>query len=524
MDITTSPAMTRRQLLKLGSATAAGLAVHPLSAGAAPKSRRKPNILLILADDLGFSDIGCFGSEIKTPSLDALAAGGIRYTQMYNCAKCQPSRCSLLTGRYTIGMRTKPYGTNPIIGRILKANGYRTLWAGKNHGGPDPIRGGFDRFYGFMSGITNYWNPARTLPGGKVFPTLGETLWRDDGKVMKPYVPEDPDFYATDALTDRALRWLDRHGKGDKPWFLYMAYNAPHWPLHAPYEDVKAYEGVYDAGYQEIQAARYERMLELGVIDREREPLKVKRIRSWSALSSREKKMESTRMSVYAAMITRMDRNIGRLIERLRAQGELDNTLVLFMSDNGASHERMTKAYKHYKPTGKEVPGSVMTYEYLGPNWGRVANTPLRRHKMTSYEGGICTPMILHWPGRLKERQRVRKDICHFVDILPTLMAVTGSSYPQKFRGNSIRTLPDGCDISMTFEGKPLAAKRNLFFSYGNNAVINSQWKAISSRKDRWQLYEYGKDRSEAKDVAAQHPEVLKSLIAEWQKYRKRHG
>ena len=521
-------AITRRELLRIGGAAAAGIMAAPLLGDQIMKNpSAKPNILLVMADDLGYSDLGCFGSEIRTPSLDALAAEGMRYTRMYNCAKCQPSRASLLTGVYATQKNSKPLQTNPNIGRLLKRSGYTTLWAGKSHLINNPVKNGFDHFYGFNSGISNYWNPSSKGPDGKAIPTIGNTKWKKDAKTMHPYKPADPHFYATDALTAKALTWLDETAENDKPWFLYMAYNAPHWPLHAPHEEVKKYEGVYDKGYRTIRKARFKRLVKAGIVDPSKGGPAGGRLKNWSNLSHKERKAETDRMSVYAAMITRMDWNIGRLVEKIRAQGELDNTLILFFSDNGASGERLGRiiksTQKKYTPTGKEVPGSVMTYDFLGPNWGQVANTPLRGCKLKPDEGGICSPMIAHWPAVIKKGSPICREPLHLVDIVPTLMAAAGAAYPEKYRGKPAGALVDGCDFSMTFKGEPFPEEnRNLFFSYGGKAVVSKRWKARLHRK-KWRLYDLSIDRTESRDVSAEHPEVLQSMINAWNTYYKKH-
>lgn len=517
----------RRKFIKLAGTAAAGLALTPWQAIALDKpAQKKPNILLIMADDLGYSDLGCFGSEIRTPHLDALAGNGMRYTRMYNCAKCQPSRASLLTGRYALNMSSKPLKTNPNIGMLLQKSGYTTLWAGKSHLVHNPVKSGFDHFYGFNSGITNYWNPSSTGRDGKPIPTLGNTQWRDDATVMKPYRPKEEDFYATDALTTKALGWLDESAKNDKPWFLYMAYNAPHWPLHAPKDEVEKYKGVYEKGYQEIRKARFDQLVKAGIIDPKKGGPAHARLKDWSALSEKERRSEINAMSVYAAMITRMDSNIGRLIDKVKARGELNNTLVLFFSDNGASGERLGRiiksTQKKYTPTGKEVPGSVMTYGFLGPNWGQVANTPLRGCKLRPDEGGICSPMIAHWPSVIKKGSPLCREPLHLVDIVPTLMAIAGGTYPEKYKGKPARKLVDGRDFSMTFKGEPFPEERNLFFSYGGSAVVNKRWKARKHRKG-WRLYDLSANRNESKNVGEKHPEILKRMVKEWEQYHKSH-
>ena len=412
------------------AALAAGLPA--IAAGA----EEKPNFVVIMCDDMGYSDIGCYGGEIETPNLDSLAANGIRYSQMYNTSKCTTSRSSLLTGRYVTNKTFEQnYKKGPTIGEVLKSAGYRTLWSGKNHSPIRPPERGFDRFYGFQGGACNFWNPGDKLLNGGRFPHIKTYEWMVNDTWLPKYIPEDPDYYMTDAITDNALNWLDEYSSEDKPFLLYLAYNSPHWPLHAPDKDIAKYKGVYDGGYQKIQQNRYKKMVQNGVIDPATAPLNPQKIVDWNTLSAKEKKLEAQRMEIHAAMVDNMDQNIGRVIGKLKERGQLDNTLILFFSDNGSSAERDTRAFENYKPTGDEKVGSVMSYECIGREWAMVLNTPLAKYKRTSHEGGICTPMIAHWPNGISKTGTWNDQPVHLVDIMSTLTDIGDGVYPKKYNG-----------------------------------------------------------------------------------------
>ncbi|MHC4856122.1 MAG: sulfatase-like hydrolase/transferase, partial [Planctomycetota bacterium] len=340
--------MNRRQFLQAAGFCAIGMSqAGCLASKHSKKVKRPPNILLILADDMGWSDIGCYGGEIKTPNLDRLAASGIRFRQFHNTAKCMPSRACLLTGVYAqqCGMMRPLEIKNAVtLGEVLRPAGYRTLWTGKHHGTENPVTRGFDRYFGLRDGATNYFNPGLQRPGEPVpiqkARNQGKRFWCIDEKTYHPYTPPEKDFYTTDYFTNYALDYLEQYKNEDKPFFLYVAYTAPHDPLMAWPEDIEKYKGVYDAGYQTIREARYRKQKQLGLVDKSF-PLSEPKHPNWKALSREKKADQIRRMQVYAAMVDRMDQNIGRLLNKLEELNEMDNTLILFASDNGASAENV---------------------------------------------------------------------------------------------------------------------------------------------------------------------------------------
>ncbi|MCH2206646.1 MAG: arylsulfatase [Lentisphaerales bacterium] len=469
----------------------------------------KPNIILILVDDMGYSDIGCYGGEIETPNLDVLAANGMRYSQMYNTSKCTTTRSSLLMGRYVTGRTyVANYLEGPTIGEVLKSVGYRTLWSGKNHSSILPPERGFDRFYGFQGGACNFWNPGPTLQDGGIFPHIKAYEWMVNDKWLKTYTPEDPNYYMTDEITKNALKWLDEYEKEDKPYFLYLAYNTPHWPLHAPDKDIAKYKGKYDAGYQKIRNARYKRMVDMGIVDPVVAPLFPEEISDWNSLSKEERMLEAQRMEIHAAMVDNMDQNIGRIIEKVKAQGEFENTLIVFLVDNGASHERTDRAHHTYKHTGKEKMGGVMSYECIGKNWARVANAPFAKHKTTSHEGGVCTPMVVHWPKGISGKNIWNHSPSHLVDFVPTFAELTGAKYP-----TGIKKL-EGVSLVPGFSQKSLATRKvPIGFNFGGGKGVRLEnWKLVSFKKGDWELYNLSNDRTETKNLAQEMPEKVQEM------------
>jgi arylsulfatase A-like enzyme len=485
----------------------------------------KPNIIIILADDLGYSDLGCYGSEIKTPHLDGLAKKGLRYRQFYNTSKCMHTRSSLLTGRYVrANSWIANYNHGPTIGEVLQTVGYRTLWSGKNHSPIRPPERGFHRFYGFQGGACNYWNPGPTLQDGGPFPHIRSHPWMVDDEWLPQYIPEDPNYYMTDAITDNALSWLEEYRGEEKPFFLYLAYNAPHWPLHAKDSDIAKYKGVYDKGYQAIRQARYERMVNEKLIDPITAPLFPEKIQQWEGLSDDQRRLESQRMEIHAAMVDNLDQNIGRVIERLKAHGEFDNTLIMFLADNGASDERDTRAFKNYKPTGDEQMGSVMTYECIGPNWARVVNAPLAKYKATNHEGGVCTPMIAHWPMGIKVPGGHVDTPGHLVDLMSTVIELSGATYPRSF--NSKPTKPiEGVSLVPTFSGKPIAERTvPIGYNLGSHKGIRvGKWKLVRlGGKRPWELHDMAVSRTETENLAGSRPEMVTELEEEYNKWEAR--
>ncbi|MFP6904427.1 MAG: arylsulfatase [Verrucomicrobiota bacterium] len=478
-----------------------------LLATGAPGER--PNILVIMTDDMGYSDLGCYGGEIATPNLDALAAGGIRYTQMYNTSKCWTTRISLLTGRYH-QRSGRGFEHTALAGEVLRPAGYRTWWSGKHHADFNPHGRGFDHFSGFLGGAINFWNPGNTAREGEAAPGWGATYtWAFDQRTVKPFVPGKR-FYATDTFTDWALEWLDEKRGADEPFFLYVAYNAPHWPLHAHAEDIAKYAGVYDAGYEAIRKARYARQLAMGLFDAASTPLSPPEHADWKALPDAQRKQEALRMQIHAAMVDRVDQNVGRLVAALKAQDAFENTLIFFLVDNGASHERPSRGKKD-----PEAPwGTVGSFEAIGQSWANAANSPLRKWKVQGLEGGINTPMIAHWPRGIRAgKGSICREPSHLVDLLPTWMELAGKDavYPAAFRPL------DGISLVPTLHGKALKRGRPLFFQYGSWQVIrDGKWKLAQAKSGPWELYDLSTDRTETRNRAGEYPERVADLKEQW--------
>jgi len=469
----------------------------------------QPNIVLILADDMGYSDLGCYGGEIKTPNLDRLAKNGIRYTQAYNTSKCWTTRISLLTGLYH-HRSDRNFTNTALIGEILKPAGYRTLWSGKHHAGFNPYDRGFDHFSGFLGGAINFWNPGDQARKGEEEPGWRAVYtWAFDDQLIKPYTP-GKDFFATDAISDWSLGWLDEKEKVTDPFFLFLSYNAPHWPLHAHPEDIAKYDGIYDKGYEFIRKARYRRQLKMGLFEREVAPLSNPEHEEWKYLSDQEKEEEALRMQIHAAMVDRMDQNIGRILQKLEELRKLKNTLIIFLVDNGASHERPSK--KVWDPEAEW--GSVGSFEAIGQSWANAINSPFKKWKVQGMEGGICTPMIAHWPEGIKlPMNTISRSPCHLIDFVPTFMELAGeeAKYPSELPGL------DGISIVPTFSGKKLIRTNPLFFQYGSwQAIRENQWKLVQRKQEPWQLYDLDQDRTETRDLAGESSERVKNMKKSW--------
>jgi len=469
----------------------------------------KPNILIILADDMGYSDLGCMGSEIQTPHLDKLAKNGILYTQAYNTAKCFPTRACLLTGKW-FQETDRDFNNTTTLGEVLQPVDYHTLWSGKHHAAFDPRTRGFDRFYGFLGGAINCWNPGNAPATSAPDPARIEHYkWiLDEDKITEPFVPDRADWHATEVFTDKGVEWLGEiAAKDDKPFFLYLAYNAPHWPLHAPEEYIAKCRGRYDAGYEKIRNARYQRQIESGLIDPKIAPLSPPDYKEdWESLSPELKQRRIAQMEVYAAMVEQMDENIGRVIELLDQQGRLDNTLIFFLSDNGACAENPTKRVGNYRG---DVPiGGVDSYEPYERGWANVSNTPLRNFKTRSHEGGICTSMIVHWPEGIKSPGRICREPVHLVDIPPTVTALAGAKNPAN---------DQGIDITDTFQNKQLQRDGNLYWQWGGGSAIRKgDMKLVRHKSGKWELYDLAKDRTELNNLAGEMPELVSELEKAW--------
>ncbi len=472
----------------------------------------RPNILVIMTDDMGYSDLGCYGGEVQTPNLDRLARNGIRYTQMYNTSKCWTTRISLLTGLYH-QRSNRAFDNTALIGEILRPAGYRTWWSGKHHADFNPYERGFDHFSGFLGGAINFWNPGDRARSGESEPGWQAVYnWAFDAKTVKPFLPEK-DFFATDDFTDWALGWLDEKQGADKPFFLYMAYNAPHWPLHAHEEDIRKYDGVYDEGYEAIRQARFKRQIAMGLFDESITRLSPADHISWNSLSEKERQEEALRMQIHAAMVDRVDQNVGRLLSKLEAMNQLENTLILFLVDNGASHERPRRGEKD--PEAKW--GSVGSFEAIGQSWANAANTPLRKWKITGMEGGINTPMIAHWPKGIRAKGgSIYREPSHLIDLVPTFIELAGDAvaYPKEI------SALDGLSLTPSFRDKGMKRTKPLCFQYGSWQVIrDGGWKLVQNKDQPWQLYDLTKDRTETKDLSGNHPERVQRMIREWKQW-----
>lgn len=511
--------MNRRRFLKtcalsIGAFSLSGCANHLAQR---PQNNR-PNIVFILADDMGFSDLGCYGGEIATPNLDRLAKKGIRFTQFHNTAKCMPSRACLLTGLYAqqCGMDKRPvhFTKNCVtLGDVLRGTGYRTLASGKHHSLDSLYDQGFDRYYGLRDGACNYFNPGKPRPGEGI-PSQkrpGKRTWCIDEKTFVGYTPKEKDFYTTDYFTKYAINYLEEYKNENKPFFLYLAYNAPHDPLQAWPDDIKKYEDRYRHGWDVLRRQRYKRQIELGLID-DSMPLSKPTYADWDKLSDEQKATESRKMAVYAAMVDRMDQNIGKLLAKLRELGKEKNTLIMFASDNGCSAE-----HAKGKTNSGEI-GSMTRWTSLGGNWANASNTPYRYFKNYSYEGGICTPLIACWPGVIKNPGAITDRPGHFIDIMPTLIEVSEGSYPDTHKGQTI-TDYEGESLVDIFKGKTTSRKVPIFWQWARGkAVLKGKWKLVAWRK-KWELFDMEKDKTETTDLSAKHPEVvneLKSLHEEW--------
>jgi len=491
----------RRQFLRTVCAGAAS-AMVPWRLGAAARPAPRPNILLIMADDLGFSDLGCYGSEIRTPNLNRLATGGLRFSQFYNTAKCAPSRVSLLTGLYPNQAGGTSLSRGVTIAEVLRRAGYTTMMTGKWHLKDQPTDRGFDRYFGHLSGCTNYFK--------------GDKTFRLNGEVWDKF---DKDFYTTDANTDYMLRFLDEALGGDKPFFAYIAYNAPHYPLQVRQADWARYKDTYTVGWDALREVRYARQLKLGLF---KKPWKLsprpREVPAWETLSDADKKWEADRMAAFAGMVDCLDRNIGRLIANLKDKGVLDNTLILFCSDNGACPFERTRG-KELRPWD---PKSHWTYDV---GWAHMGNTPFRWYKQWQHEGGISSPLVVHWPDGIKaDRGSVTHQPGHLIDVMATCADLGGATYPRTFGGAPIEPLM-GRSLAPIFRGEQRKGHDWIYQAYGpNRALRQGDWKIVSSRSGAWELYDLAEDRTELTDLASQYPDRVKAMAKTWHEVTARLG
>jgi arylsulfatase A-like enzyme len=537
--------------------------IERVALAAAPR----PNIILIMSDDMGISDIGCYGSEINTPVLDGLASNGLRFTQFYNTARCCPTRASLMTGLYPhqagVGHMMNDRGLDGYQGNIskncmtiaevLKTAGYSTYMSGKwhitRHLDPQqnfnwPRQRGFDRFYGTIHGAGSLWDPNTLTRENKFITPQNDT----------EYQPESDWFY-TDAISDNAAKYIREH-QGDNPFFMYVAYTAAHWPMHAHEKDIAKYKGKYDAGYDPIRAARYEKMKQLGLVD-SAWGLSEKTA-DWQSVS--DKAWEARNMEVYAAMIDNMDQGIGKIVGELKNQQKLDNTLILFFQDNGGCAEGMGRKKngdpKRDKPSlprmGRDelqvamipkqtrdgfpmrqgvgvMAGPADTYIGYGQGWANVSNTPFKLYKHFVHEGGIATPLIVHYPAAIKGDGAWRHSPSHLIDIMATCVDVAGATYPERYKGKSIKPM-EGKSLVPVFAGKPIEREALYWEHERNCAIRKDKWKLVGRNIlqpagvpiEKWELYDMEADRSELNNLASSHPEVVKEMHQLYAAYAKR--
>jgi arylsulfatase A-like enzyme len=517
-----------------------------------------PNILLILGDDIGFSDLGCCGGEISTPNLDPLAAGGLRFTQFYNTSRCCPTRAALLTGLYPHqagvghmmvdrglpGYRSDLNRECVTLAEVLRARGYRTYMCGKwhvtNKDGPKddnsnwPVQRGFDKFYGTIRGYGNFFDPS-SLCRQNTFITP------ENDPEYKPKV-----FYYTDALSDNAVRFLQQHQQESpaKPFFMYVAYTAAHWPMQALEKDIAKYRGKYDSGYEPIRQARMERLKKMGLIDSKWDCAPT--VGDWNGV--KRKAWEARCMEVFAAMIDNMDQGIGRILAQLKSAGQLDNTIIFYLNDNGGCAEDMGRT-RLPEPTASELKpmppdmlqtrirlpmqtrdgravksglqvmaGPATSYIAYGRNWANVSDTPFREYKHWVHEGGISTPLIVHWPSGIPaaRRGKLETQVGHIIDIMPTCAELAGAAYPRDWQGKPIKP-SEGVSLVPAFAGKTLRRAEPLFWEHeSNRAVREGQWKLVAKEGQPWELYDMEKDRTEMHDLAPQHPQDVQRLAAKW--------
>jgi len=503
----------------------------------------RPNIVLIMADDMGFSDLGCYGSEIATPNIDRLAKDGMRFTQFYNSARCCPTRASLMTGLYPhqagIGhmLGKSPNGLYEgglaadcvTLAEVLSQSGYATYMSGKWHltpwpnDAPDaqrnwPVQRGFNHFYGTLASIRSYYNPPSLARNNKLLD------------------PPNGDFHYTDAINENAVKFIDDH-KADEPFFVYVAHTAPHWPMHARPEDVQRYKGQYLAGWDRIRQKRRKRLVELGLIDAAWPAApRDERGLAWDQIDPKLKPWLDHRMAVYAAMIEQMDRGIGKIIDALERKGQLDNTLIVFLSDNGGCAEEIgpkgrAKHFPLKTRDGKVIrlgnapaidPGDEDTYASYGLEWANASNTPFRHFKSFAHEGGIATPLIVHWPGKVKPG--MTHQVGHIIDIMPTFVDVAGGKYPKTFNGHKIQSV-EGKSLLGVLAGGRRRDHQALFWEHeGNRAVRAGKWKLVSRFPGDWELYDLKADRLETRDLSADQPQRVKQLEALYMAWAKRSG
>ncbi len=538
------------------------------------KMTAKPNIILILADDMGYSDIGCYGGEIDTPNLDSMAEKGLRFTNFYNTARCSPSRASLLTGLHPhqtdVGLLVSDHSPEGYSGNlnkncvtiaeVLKENGYATYMSGKWHVTNDtehkneswPKERGFEKVYSMLCGATNYYYPKCMVRGNKF---------------VEKEAKYDEDFYLTDAITDNAIHFINSHfnqenlfeveelqenndmeskrkendTSGEKPFFLYVTYNAPHWPLQAKPEDLEKYKGRYDDGWDVLRKERFERMKKLGIFPEsaqlsDRDP----KVPPWESV--KHKKWQARRMETYAAMVDSMDQGIGRILDALETHHIEDETIVVFLSDNGGCAEDLNplwnilglqgSGYRDKTKKGEKIkfgnrksimPGPENTFQSVGQAWANLSNTPFRLYKHWIHEGGIATPFIVRWPEGIDDSGGIRTQIGQLPDIMATILDVTAANYPKKYDGHEIHP-PEGTSLQPVFEAKN-NGKEWLFFEHeGNSCIRNEKWKLVRDFPLDWELFNIQKDPTELQDLSQKKPDLVQDMIERYEKWADQVG
>lgn len=524
--------MRRRDFVKL---TAAG--AMAASAAAAPAQR--PNIIVVMADDMGFSDLGCYGSEIPTPNIDGMAASGLRFTHFRNTARCCPSRTSLLTGLYAhqagVGHMVNPRPSLPgyrgdlndncvTIAQVLKDAGYQTMMTGKWHVTPPdgrkhnwPLQRGFDRYYGIIAGATSYFQPM--------------SLTRDN----EPIQPEGKDFYLTDAIAQNAAAYIEDAARNPAPFFLYVAFTSPHWPLQAFESDIERNKGRYRDGWDAVRAERHQRMIERGLVRKEWELTpRDEEVPAWK--DAPDKDWQQRRMEVYAAQIERMDFNVGRILDPLRRTGRDEDTLIFFLADNGGCAEvrkegqvyanapRVTNDGKPVRPGNAPsiMPGAPDTFATYGVEWANVSNTPFRLYKHWVHGGGIASPLIARWPKGIAARGALTHENGHIIDLMATCVDVAGAKYPTSHKGSAIHPM-EGRSLAPAFQGKKVLRKDAFYWEHeGNRAMLDGRYKLVSRFPDKWELYDHEADRCEMHDLSAKEPARVAAMVARYGRWMKR--
>ena len=553
---------TRRDFIKKMSLGIAGLPLVGFSS-CRKKTQKKPNIILIMSDDMGFSDIGCYGGEISTPNLDRLASNGLRFTQFYNTARCCPTRASLLTGLYPHqagighmmndrdleGYRGDLSRHSMTIAEVLKRVGYSTYMAGKWHVTPHikpegpkynwPLQRGFDRFFGTIDGAGSFYDP--------------NSLTHDN-----TMIPPGKEFYYTDAISDNAVNYINGHST-ENPFFMYVSYTSAHWPMHALQKDIDKYKGKYDEGWDAIRDERYHRLIQMGFIDRKwLLSNRDSEVPAWE--NENMKEWQVRLMEVYAAMVDCMDQGIGRIIKTLKQKGEFENTLIFFLQDNGACAETLgieepyiKSFFDNIEPKPMDrndlqynmvpkftrdgspvrngiglMPGQADTYIAYGVGWANASNTPFRMYKHWVHEGGISTPLIVHWPEQLKNRGELRHQPGHLIDIMATCVDVASANYPGEYKGNRITPM-EGKSLVPAFDNNPVEREAIFWEHEGNRAIRQGKWKLVAKVRrnrqftevdqDSWELYDLESDRTETNNLSNLFPDRVKQMGLMWEQW-----